>query len=337
MAPSMIPPTMVARVLNIHGRLRNSPLYLGQADVQQNVKWVRRGNSDILVLRHEIGDNDENDHAEAEATTQANDAPSTTEVNTSTDTEAEPVQGSDDPAILSAVCEINASDFYMTADGGYQGPTQYIPSFAQVKPTCTGSKPGVVPFTDDFAQVCDNIKALQREITTPGFTHMRGVLSSDEPRFARLKMQHVLFQPKDADDDENNAEDSPHGDIPSFCKIENWPTYSAAAATELQRIIDDGTLDLIPLPAYDRHGDLMFPGQYRNYLTGAVVECHFTLSHWSIKKNNIGMDVFVADVVALRVIIPPTSFTSPRKRRVPPRLDPLSPPSPDAPVKRLRF
>jgi hypothetical protein len=112
-------------------------------------------------------------------------------------------------------------------------------------------------------------------------------------------------------------------------KIENWPAQSEAAQTELQAMVDSHQIN--PIPAYDMHGHLIHPMFYRNRLLGAVVELHFELTHWSMKGKNDepGCDTYTADVVAIRVLVPPKpTLVTPRKRKVYHRMDPLESPSP---------
>ena len=59
--------------------------------------------------------------------------------------------------ILSAVVQINQDDFYLTSDGCYRGPSRFIKSLAQVKPSCSGGVPEAEPFNTDFTTTMDNL------------------------------------------------------------------------------------------------------------------------------------------------------------------------------------
>lgn len=115
--------------------------------------------------------------------------------------------------------------------------------------------------------------------------------------------------------------------LPREFTIEAWPVESEAARKELQAIKAAATHDIIPLPAYDVNGKLIRPQDYRHLLAGAVVEVHFTLTHWTIasRRGDPPADTYVADVQYMRVLVPaPPSL--PRKRCIS-LTDPLSSPS----------
>ncbi|KAI0720527.1 hypothetical protein C8T65DRAFT_735857 [Cerioporus squamosus] len=124
---------------------------------------------------------------------------------------------------------------------------------------------------------------------------------------------------------------------PEF-QIENWPAYSEEGRAALTRMATLGTHKVIPLPAYNMHGDLIGPRFYRARLQGAVVELHFSLTHWRIGERkdraSAKVDVFVAELDYLRVLVPPKpSPVTPRKRKVS-AVDPTPSPSPS---KRARM
>lgn len=81
-------------------------------------------------------------------------------------------------------------------------------------------------------------------------------------------------------------------------------------------------------------GDLIDPPLYRSRLCGAIAEVHFELTHWSMrgKNNDPDRDTYTADVVAIRVLVPPKpTMVTPKKRRVLDRMDPM-----ESPTKKSR-
>ena len=86
------------------------------------------------------------------------------------------------------------------------------------------------------------------------------------------------------------------------------------------------------LEAYDMHGRLIEPSRYRSHLQGAIVQVHFTLTHWSIGERKRGevlmpaCDTFAADIYSMRVLIPPQNHgpVTPRKRKFY-KSDPMTP------------
>lgn len=109
------------------------------------------------------------------------------------------------------------------------------------------------------------------------------------------------------------------------------------ASAELEGMFE--THRVIPVPAYDMHGHLINPQFYRARLVGAIAEVHFELNHWPMKanatKNEPSCDTFAADVVAIRVLVPPKPvIVTPRKHKVAHKMDPME--SPTTPRKRAR-
>ncbi len=89
-----------------------------------------------------------------------------------------------------------------------------------------------------------------------------------------------------------------------------------------------GKYYVVPIPAYDMHGDLIYPTYYRSRLEGALAVVRFNLTHWAInhKTGTSGSDVYVADIVNIRVLAPPAATpVTPRKRGRVPAFDPLTP------------
>jgi hypothetical protein len=98
--------------------------------------------------------------------------------------------------------------------------------------------------------------------------------------------------------------------------IDNWPINNEStrkAATELKK-----NHRIIPLPAYDIHGNLIHPTQYWDTLKGAVVWVTVLLKHWSIttKDNVNGRDTYTTDIENLRVLVAAPKFAgSPKATR----------------------
>jgi hypothetical protein len=84
---------------------------------------------------------------------------------------------------------------------------------------------------------------------------------------------------------------------------------------------------IIPLPAYDIHGNLIHPTQYRDTLKGAVVRVTVLLKHWNITvKDNVNRrDTYTADIKNLRVLVAALKFAgSPKATRTIAQTDPGS-------------
>lgn len=161
---------LAKRVVKTHQRLLASPFYLAHPDFRDNVKWFRCGNADVLVER------------------------SSKEPVTPLQPEDDPSDISPDPVIISLVFQITPDDFFMTSDGGYQGPSKFVRSLVDVKPTCTGTLPSLEPFRADFSRVVDNIQWLEDEAATPTFELKRGFLIERPDQPPKIRVRHVLFE-----------------------------------------------------------------------------------------------------------------------------------------------
>lgn len=116
-------------------------------------------------------------------------------------------------------------------------------------------------------------------------------------------------------------------DVPPEYTIASWPAWYPQAQEELKTMINTHRVNY--LNAYDMHGRLIEPNNYRKFLKGALVQVHFTLTHWSIngKPPRSPCDIFAADIHSMRVLVPPVSYGSPvtpRKRKFY-KTDPLTP------------
>ena len=65
------------------------------------------------------------------------------------------------------------------------------------------------------------------------------------------------------------------------------------------------THQVLPLKAYDIHGDLIHLTQYKTKLQNALVHIEFTMAHWVIWKKKTATDTFVADLLSIRVLQEP--------------------------------
>ena len=107
-----------------------------------------------------------------------------------------------------------------------------------------------------------------------------------------------------------------HADFP--WTIHNWPCSTDAAQSALPEMVD--THRVVPVPAYEFDGGLMYPTHYKRMLAKALVELHFALTHYTIaEKGNKsgGNDVYTPELYSIRVLKKPLpAIVSPRKRKV---------------------
>jgi hypothetical protein len=84
--------------------------------------------------------------------------------------------------------------------------------------------------------------------------------------------------------------------------MENWPV-----SREAQPYLNEIKESFVPRPihAYDEDDNLISPDMYEQKLKGAIVEIHFTLSHWGIVNKNDPSDTYSAHISHVQVISPP--------------------------------
>ncbi|KAI5989258.1 hypothetical protein EDD15DRAFT_2284432 [Pisolithus albus] len=229
------------------------------------------------------------------------------------------------PAVLSAIVRIDSEDFWLTADGGYLGPNIVWKEFADVKLSCAATDPGLEPVSSDYVVVINVLQHLTEKCVTAGYSSGKSLFSKKGTAAMRFKLRHTLFESLDGEDgdskeDSRTPSDTAVSDVFSF---ERWPLTKETNRAELLSL--KSTHRILPLPAYDLDDHLIRPGSYCRLLQGAIVEVHFTLSHWAIAAAK--RDVYGADIERIRLLVPPTHTATAKKRRIPFRLEEDSSPA----------
>lgn len=169
---------LAEKLRNAREALISKSIYLGTRGAAAGLKWQRTGRAgreDLLVT--------------------AETAAAVDEAQAAHDAHPENTPSPDiSPAILSAVVLITEDDFWMTSCGMWKGPTQATPTFADVKPTCTGAAPPHEVFAADFPITCENITAIMEMGRTAGFTEVKGIKVNAIGGAPKLKFRHVLFE-----------------------------------------------------------------------------------------------------------------------------------------------
>ncbi|KIK28381.1 hypothetical protein PISMIDRAFT_90711 [Pisolithus microcarpus 441] len=283
---------VLTRVLNARNSLPASGRYLGDPSIVDRLEWVHDGRGHVLTYTPPATDN---------FSAEPNDE----------DTAGE----SDVPAfVLSAIACIDHDDFWLTADGGYHAATLVCRELLDVKPSCALATPGLEPVRSDFATVLQNLRQITEKCTTPGYASGKSFFTGDFPNTTRFKLRHQLF--------ESSSKQPFHPLMsvvpPDPYSFERWPLTRERNRAELLTL--KNTYRIVPIPAYDPAGDLLKPSTYRRYLQGALVEIHFTLTHWGIA--GVKRDVYGGEIEKIRVLEPPVGSSSPdRKRKIPLRLE----------------
>ncbi|KAI5987722.1 hypothetical protein EDD15DRAFT_2372104 [Pisolithus albus] len=284
-------------VLSARNRLMATGRYLGDSSISDKVQWVREGHGHVLALLPIAEDRPD--------ATAADSCP----VEADLDFVQRPL--SPQCATLSAIARIDREDFWLTSDGGYQGPNSVWKEFLQVKPSCALTDPGSQTVPSDFGIILQTLQKITDKCVTPGYTAGRSFFSPSDDSPTRFKLRHKLFEGLDADLEYDDEFDRPSTDAFS---MERWPLTKEKNRAEL--IALKPTHRILPIPAYDVAGDLIKPSAYRRSLQDAIVEVHFTMSHWGIAKAK--RDVYGGEIHLIRVLVPPSGPSRiERKRRIP--------------------
>ncbi|KAI5997162.1 hypothetical protein EDD15DRAFT_2364660 [Pisolithus albus] len=261
------------RITLARERLLRGGFYLGDSSVIQSLHWVQDGRGHALT-----------------STSKAD--------STANDDDVHMVLPGDFPshsanhATLSAIVRVDRNDFWLTSDGGYQGPSALCKEILHVKPSCALTDPGTMPVSTDY-------------VTVQVFSPLMGMVSLVS-NYATNSSRHVSCIDGSDDGDQNSEKDDEAG-----IKMQDWPLTKEKNRAELLAL--SSTHRILPLPAYDVAGNLIRPAAYRRCLQGAVVEVHFTLTHWGIAKAK--RDVYGGEIQLMHVLVPPPTPTSPSKKR----------------------
>ncbi|KIK13779.1 hypothetical protein PISMIDRAFT_688404 [Pisolithus microcarpus 441] len=220
-----------------------------------------------------------------------------------------------EPAVLRAIVRIDSDDFWLTADGGYLGPNTVWKEIADVKPSCTVTDPGLDPITSDYNVVIHVLQDLTQKCVTAGYSSGTSFFSTKDTGAIRFKLRHTLFESLDAADTDGEEDSSTPSDtaVSEAFSFERWPLTKEKNRAELLSL--KSTHCILPLPAYDLENHIIRPGSYCRVLQGAIVEVHFTLSHWAIAA--VKRDVYGGDIERICLLVPPTHTATTKKRRIP--------------------
>ncbi|KAI6012887.1 hypothetical protein BKA83DRAFT_4130694 [Pisolithus microcarpus] len=226
------------------------------------------------------------------------------------------------PLILSTVVHINSADFWLTADGGFLGPNSIWKEIVNVKPSCTIMDPGIEPVTFDFVVVIRVLQELTakekflfpegiRSDTFQALTHIVPGGDQEDEDVVTAGASDVTPTPSPESVTLTTAEESVKPTISADAfSFECWPLTKEKNQVELLAL--KTTHHIVPLPTYDLANDLIRPG-------GAIVEVHFTLSHWAIATTK--HDVYGGDIDKIGLLVPPTWTLLTKKRKIAFHLD----------------
>ncbi|KAI6143858.1 hypothetical protein EDD17DRAFT_1658667 [Pisolithus thermaeus] len=280
--------------MTAHNCLLASGLYLGDSSIMGNLHWVQDGRMDVLSY-----------------VPGCLSPPSTGDLDLPPNHAMSPSSG---VAKLCAIVCIDCEDFWLMADGGYMGPNSLWKEIVDVKLLCTVCDPGIAPLTSDFAVILDILCMLTQKCVMPGYSAGTSFFLNTKQGPSHFKLRHKLFETLDSSGVDSDDPDVPKSSLADLFSLETWPLTKESNHAELLSL--KSMHHLLPVPTYDLNNDLIHPSTYWHSLQGALVEIHFTLSHWGI--------------AAIHLLMPPVPLSPVKKRRIPLHLD-----TEDGPSKKL--
>ena len=151
------------RFRELRESLAVSPSYAASTKLRDAVTWMKDGRRNRLVWKTDVQQaNDSYKACVAEG-----DEPSPANV---------PNAG------LSMLVLITDDDCWLAADAGWRGPSQFAPSLANIKLTCTGAAPPYALLQQDFNVAIANIEHLMKKSDGYGAKRVGVLVPQDNPK-----------------------------------------------------------------------------------------------------------------------------------------------------------
>ncbi|KAI5992237.1 hypothetical protein EDD15DRAFT_2368510 [Pisolithus albus] len=305
-------PSVTSLLNSTRDRLLASGLYLADPTIAERLWWVPDGRGHVLVYDPRVVDAHPN---EASSETDFSDDTALPSEGSPDLTDTPPPKGAE----LSVIVRIDRDNFWLTSDGGYVEPTAICKELQEVKPSCTLTNPRMEPASTDFDSVLHMLRQLTKQCITTGYSCGKSLFANEKNKPPGFKVQHRLFERIETTVAGNNPDMPPSSsstDDPF--SFELWPLTRERHRKELLALKRNHRL--CPVPAYDLADDLLHPTTYRHCLWGAIVEIHFTLSHWGIASSK--RDVYGGLIQKICILVlPMTSPVTGMKRKLPLHLD----------------
>ncbi|RXW20529.1 hypothetical protein EST38_g5316 [Candolleomyces aberdarensis] len=260
-------------------KLRAHCAYLADPDILKQLEWFETQDFDHVVLKEDV-DRFIEDGA--------------------------PRNNPPQPARLAGIFRLShRHHFFMRACSSWRpNPFSVDRPFAEIRPSAFTEDPGIPELEGDYSMGWENLAELSREwyrsrnLDEARVTESHGAIDWKKPRPSPaegFKIGRRVFEKRTP---ESLGRFQDHG--PRF-RIENWPVEFPEAQAELNKI--KSTHIAHPIPAYypAPENNLIPPDRYWDDLRGAIVRLEFHLNHWFIR----GRHVFTADIVRMKVLVPP--------------------------------
>jgi hypothetical protein len=163
-----------ARIQTAVRRLRTNSVYLGEEvhQTQKGIRWLETDDATSIVVRRS--------------------ALARLSVNSHED--FEDPNWDQSPAELSLIALLTHDDFWLTSDGGWNGPTREFPALEDVKITCTAGSPLQDSLRLPFTTALQNIDALITRSHSPTYALETFRRTSALTLERKLVFRHKLFE-----------------------------------------------------------------------------------------------------------------------------------------------
>jgi hypothetical protein len=166
----------------LRNTLVHDTYYLGTSAIREEVVWRRMGRDNVVVTKESA------EAADAAHANKTQDLSETGDKNDADNNEPELI-----PAPLTFVAQISPDNCWLSSDGNWKGPTEYTPTFADVKLNCRMVSPELQIFKDDFTNVVNNLQFIMAKIEKKGDKKF-GVFDDNGRSTTYFKMRHKLFE-----------------------------------------------------------------------------------------------------------------------------------------------
>ncbi|KAJ3964042.1 hypothetical protein EV361DRAFT_874324 [Lentinula raphanica] len=215
-----------------------------------------------------------------------------------------------DPVKFSMIARITRNDTFVTPDGNYRGPSDYIKHFDQLKLTIAlgrDSELDIVQLNEDFNTAYSTLTKLKEAKAGTDSSVVGAIGVSRADLQPKIKLRHEVFSvTESAFINEETGSSSAQPKVNEL-QLAGYPVKSVQAKAEVAEMISSRSHELVPLPAYEQLDDRfkpveLLPLQYNSHLEGALTVVEFLFAHNYFSKEK--KHCFMADVYSIYVIDP---------------------------------
>ncbi|KAG7094278.1 hypothetical protein E1B28_007882 [Marasmius oreades] len=226
-------------------------------------------------------------------------------------------EGEEEDALVAVIARVSKSNTNLVHDRYYKKSSWYTETLADLKlAVALEAVTENDTLQKDFDAYQATIERLRECLpkTQDGWKR-NGILidgrGSEGTYVDKIKLRHRVFLPRKPTDPEEELFEAIDTDpFKSEYTLRGYPLRHKEARDERELMVTDKSHKLNVFGAYDTNGCIIRPSKVSESLRGAIVKVYFTIMHVPISWES--KHVFSADVVSIRVIIPPSPSSTPR-------------------------